>query len=96
MSATLTGAKLISVICRQGSSGWFFAESADLKGLLATAPSLAELHEAIPKAISDLYRAYEIEMLVTRVEERDDHRHEWVAFPAEIASRRLDELAEVR
>lgn len=90
-SASLT-AKIIHVEYKQGKSGLIFATSPDLKGLLVSERTMAALEASIPAAIVDLYAACGVQVVVTKVEE-EEHGGltPWVAFPAELARRALEE-----
>ncbi len=89
MSGSMPKARLVHVLREQGESGWFFATSPDLRGLLVTAPTLDALEQAIPAAIRDLYAACDQDVIVTRTDEDTDHLRGWVAFPAVVAKQAL-------
>lgn len=59
MSATaeLRGTKIVRVHRERGASGYFFATSDDLEGLVVSALTLDELDDLVPKAITQLYAA---------------------------------------
>jgi hypothetical protein len=86
MSETLK-ARIVHVKRELGAGGYFYASSPDIKGLLVIEPTLAELDEAIPKAIADLYAVSGHPVVVTDVEENDADFRSWVMVPAEIAER---------
>lgn len=44
----------IQLNTEQGESGWWFVTSPEPKGLLMTAPTLAEALALVPKALADL------------------------------------------
>ena len=71
----------------------FFATSPDLKGLLAAEPTIDALHTAIAKAISDLYEACGVKVVVSMLDEEDGDFEPWVAFPADVARRELSKLS---
>lgn len=77
-------AKRVRVRIREGNTGLFYGTSPDLKGLLVAAPTLGQLEGEIPVAIADLFRAADIDVFVTRMEDGDEQT-QWVAFPAELA-----------
>jgi len=84
-------AKVVNVKVREGKEGLFYATSPQLKGLLVAEPTLDALDKAIPKAISDLYLACGLEVLVIKVEDGDDSgTTPWVAFPSAVAQAALD------
>src|SRR5579863_6140917 len=82
-------AHIVRVKREEGKTGLFYATSPDLKGLLVAEPTLDALENAIPQAITDLFAACGVSVVVTRVESDEDHMRSWVAFPAEIAKREL-------
>ena len=92
MSGTFPKAKRVRVQREQGEGGWFYATSPDLKGLLVTQPTLDALDQAIPQAITDLYLACGESVIVTRLDEDEDHLHGWVAVPAAVASQALAKI----
>ena len=89
MSGTISKAKVVRVLREQGEGGWFYATSPDLKGLLATAPTLDALEREIPQAIAALYAAGGDDVIVTRADEDEDRMRGWVAVPAALASKAL-------
>ena len=88
-SATMK-AHIVRVKREEGKTGLFYATSPDMKGLLVAEPTLDALERAIPQAITDLYAACGTKVVVTRVDEQEDHLRSWVAFPAEIAKSELE------
>jgi hypothetical protein len=85
-------AKVVNVKVREGKEGLFYATSPQLKGLLVAEPTLDALEAAIPKAISDLYLACGMRVLVTKVEDGDETgMTPWVAFPASVAQAALNQ-----
>ena len=84
--------RVVRVKVEIGEGGWFYATSPDLKGLLVTEPSLDALYEAIPDAIVALYKARELDMVVTPIEEDNHHHRGWVATPAALAEQALSKL----
>jgi hypothetical protein len=88
-SDTLHKARVVRVKRALGESGWFFATSPDVKGLLVTQPTLDALEDAIPSAISDLYEADGHNVVVTRLDNDDGDLRSWVVIPAKLAEREL-------
>jgi hypothetical protein len=85
-------ARIVRIRIEEGQTGLFYATSPDLKGLLVAEPSIDKLYEAIPRAISDLYRAVGEQMIVTPMERGDDDQLKpWVAVPLAIAKRAVQE-----
>ena len=79
-----------------GKMGLIYASSPDLRGLLISRPTMEELREAIPQAITDMYLACGEKVLVSSLkpdELLEDDR--WVAFPAEIAKRAQEREAAI-
>jgi hypothetical protein len=94
MSASATmKAHIVRVKREEGKTGLFYATSPDLKGLLVAEPTLDAVERAIPQAITDLYAACGIKVVVTRVDEQEDTLRSWVAFPADIAKSELAKAA---
>jgi hypothetical protein len=93
MSGSLE-AKIIRIEFDRGETGRIYATSPDIKGLMIGRRSLEELENALPQAITEMYAACGLRVVVSRVA-RDDHaKHDtWVAFPAEIARQALDAAA---
>jgi len=92
MTSTTMKAKIVRVEVEKGKAGLLYATSPDLKGLLVAEPTLDALDISIPTAITDLYAACGVHVVVTKVEE-DDHKEgitPWVAFPFEIARRAIE------
>ena len=78
-------AKVVRVRRRVGAGDWFYATSPDLKGLLVAQPTLEALEKAIPQAITDLYAARNVEVIVAPLEECDGGSHgSWVALPVDL------------
>jgi hypothetical protein len=92
MTTSSMKAKTVRVRIEEGKTGLFFATSPDLKGLLAAEPTVDALHEAIPKAIVDLYGACGVAVVVSMLDQTDDAFQPWVAFPADVARRELGKL----
>lgn len=93
--APMTDATMKTRIVRlereRGQAGLYYATSPDLKGLLVAAPTIEALDLEIPKAISDLYAARGVDVIVSLAEDHQDGGHEtWVAFPAAAARAALD------
>ena len=85
MATTLTRADIVRVKIEQGKAGLFYATSPDLRGLLVGRPDLEALFEAVPQAITDLYAAKGIEVVVTIAKDDDPDFYPWVAIPAAVA-----------
>jgi hypothetical protein len=87
-------AKIVNVKIEEGKTGLFFASSSELKGLLVAKPTLDALEVAIPQAITDLYAACGVEVVVSKVEDHEtEEGSPWVAFPAPIAREALRVMA---
>jgi hypothetical protein len=78
-------AQIVRVKIEQGKAGLFYATSPDLRGLLVGRPDLETLFKAIPQAITDLYAAKGIDVVVTIAKDDDPEFYPWVAIPAEVA-----------
>jgi hypothetical protein len=89
MTSSATMARIVRVKQEEGKTGLFYATSPDLKGLLVAEPTLEALERAIPQAISDLYEASGVEVVVTRADQESGDFRSWVAFPAEVARQAL-------
>lgn len=83
------GTKIVRVRHERGKSGFFFASTTDIDGLVVSASTPEELEVLIPEAITQLYKACGVEVIVTKVEDGPD---EWAAMPAELAEQKLAEL----
>lgn len=57
--------RIVRLEFERGKAGLFYATSPDLEGLLVAAPTVEALHREIPKAISDLYAARGVEVIVS-------------------------------
>jgi len=90
MTTTSTYAVIVRVKVEEGKAGLFYATSPDLKGLLVAKPTLNELDEAIPRAISDLYAACGEQVVVTKARREDEDFSPWVAIPTEVARRAIE------
>lgn len=91
MADAQMSAKFLRVQIKEGKSGIFLATSRDLKGLLVAEPTLSDLTRAIPVAIRQMYAACGVKVVVTASENPVDQDRSWVAFPAEIAKRELEQ-----
>jgi hypothetical protein len=60
-------ARIVRIRIDEGKAGLFYATSPDLKGLLVAEPTIDELETEIPKAITALYAAYDVDVVVTAV-----------------------------
>lgn len=91
MTAPRDMARLIHINLNQGREGLLYATSPELKGLLVAAADLAELEDEIPVAITEMYEAQGIKMIVARVQafEATDDYQPWVAIPEEFVRRAL-------
>jgi hypothetical protein len=72
-------AHVVRVKREQGDSG-FYATSPDLIGLVISRPTLLELDAAIPQAITDLFLARDIAVVVTAAAQQDAYMR-WIATP---------------
>ena len=93
MSDTMMKARIVRIKRQEGKTGLFYATSPDLKGLLVAEPTLDALDRAVPQAISDLYAACGIAVMVTKVEETEPDVRTWVAVPAMIAREALNRVS---
>ena len=82
-------AHIVRVKYEKGQTGLIYASSPDLKGLLVAEHTFEELEEAVPQAITELYAACGVNVVVTWTDKREDGVRSWVAFPAELAAREL-------
>lgn len=90
MRGALMKAKIVRVKVEQGRAGLFYATSPDVRGLLVAKPTIEELQEAIPEALTALYLALGIRVVVSGAEDGDEGEYTpWVAMPAEIAQAAL-------
>lgn len=90
MTSTLTKAKVLRVKVEEGKTGLFYATSPDLKGLLVAEPTIDALEEAIPGAITDLFAACGVMVVVTKAGDNDPDYFPWIAIPAEQARAALE------
>lgn len=89
-TATLNGTKIVRVRRERGRSGAYFATGVDIDGLIISADSEKELESLIPDAITQLYAACGLRVIVTRVQEPpEDHTDKWAATGADLAEQRL-------
>lgn len=86
-------AKIIRVKIEEGEAGLWFARSPDMKGLLVAERTRDEAERVVPLAIREMYAACDIDVVVSRVEDGDDAFDPWVAFPAEIARKTLQQAS---
>lgn len=82
-------AKIVRVQLGQGTSGAYFATSADLKGLLVSKMTRQEVLNDIPRAIAELYAVCGVDVVVTEAEADSDFENSWVAVPALVAKEAL-------
>jgi hypothetical protein len=66
MTKILSKAKVVRVKIEEGKTGLFYASSSDMKGLLVAEPTIDALEQSIPRVISDMYKAHEVEVVATR------------------------------
>ena len=85
-------AKIFDIHVEHDETGMYVATSPQLKGLLVAKQNMKALYEAIPVAISGMYEACGIEVVVTPAEDGSEYDHPWVAIPAEVAKRALQAL----
>ncbi len=74
-------AKIVHITVEKDESGLLFATSVDLKGLLVAKPTREALEAAIPVAITALYKACGVSVVVTMVEDGEEELSPWVAVP---------------
>jgi hypothetical protein len=84
-------AKIVRVKVEEGKAGLFYATSPDLKGLLVAEPNIDDLDVAISRGIADLYAACGENVVVTKAQDGDPHFFPWVAIPAEVAKRAMEQ-----
>jgi hypothetical protein len=83
-------ARIVRVKIDEGKTGLFYATSPDLKGLLVAEPTIDELEKEIPKAITALYAACDINVVVTKATQDSDNMFTpWVAVPVVVAASAL-------
>jgi len=85
MAKILSKAKVVHVKVEEGKTGLFYATSSDMKGLLVAEPTIDALEKSIPRVISDIYAAHEVEVVVARAADG-----EWIVIPAEEARAALE------
>lgn len=83
------GAKIVRVKMKEGKTGLFFATSPDLEGLLVAEPTVDALWRTVPDAITQMYAACGERVMVTWVDNPDEHQS-CVAVPVEVAKRALE------
>ena len=84
MADAQMSAKFVRVQIKEGKSGIFLATSRDLKGLLVAEPTLADMYQAIPEAIRQMYAACGVDVVVTVAENPVDDDRAWVAIPPQM------------
>lgn len=90
MRGALMKAKIVRVKVERGSAGLYYATSPDVRGLLVAKSTVEELEEAIPEALTALYLALGIRVVVSEAEDSDDGEYSpWVAISAEVAKAAL-------
>lgn len=92
MSATTSmKAKIVRVKVEEGKAGLFYATSPDLRGLLVAEANIDDLDIAISKGITDLYAACGERVVVTKAQDADPDFFPWVAIPAEVARKVMEQ-----
>jgi hypothetical protein len=86
MTTATMKAQIVRVKIEEGRQGLFYATSPDLKGLLVAQTTIDQLENEIPKAITALYAACNVEVVVTKAEDGDDDLTPWVAVPVALAA----------
>jgi hypothetical protein len=89
MTTSATKAKIVRVKIEADKSGLYFATSRDLKGLLVAERRREDLAQAIPNAISALYEAGGVPVIVTMAESVDGDESPWVAVPRDVVRNAL-------
>lgn len=92
MTSTTMNAQIVRIFWEEGDEGLYYATSPELEGLFVPLKSLDEMDSVVPEAIRDLYAACGVSVIVTPVDQKEDHR-EWVAVPTEVAQAELDKQA---
>lgn len=84
-------ARIVRVRIEEGKAGLFYATSPDLKGLLVAESTIDGLEREIPKAITDLYAACGVHVIVTQAQDGEDNTlTPWVAVPVPVAASALN------
>ena len=87
---TAPKAKIVHIEVEQGTSGAYFATSPELKGLQVACMTLEEIQNEIPRAITEMYAAYGLEVIVAPVDNNGHHYDRcWVAVPTSAAKSAL-------
>lgn len=91
---------IVRVNRERGTSGFYFAASNDLEGLVVSAKTLKELDDRVDDVIVKLYATCGMKVVVSRLDAikpvaKQDHVKQWVAMPAEIAERALEKAAAI-
>lgn len=76
--------RIIHVRVTEGKAGLFFAESAELKGLLVASLDMDSLWQKVPEAIRGLYAAAGQTVLVTSVEDNTPDTYPFAAIPVHL------------
>jgi hypothetical protein len=84
-------AKIFRIKIEEGKAGLFYATSPDLKGLLVAEPNIDDLDASISKSIADLYAARGENVIVTKARDADPDFFPWVAIPAEVAKKVIEQ-----
>jgi hypothetical protein len=92
--ATMRARRVRILLEPKDDTGLYFATSPDLKGFLVSETSPEARNRAIPQAISDLYKACGVDVVVTKLDDpADEGVEDYVAMRAEIAQQALDARA---
>lgn len=78
-------AHVVRIQLEECKSGQYLATSRDLKGLLVAERSVDAVLHAVPQAISDLYAACGVDVVVTKLDQELDDQRSWVAVRADLA-----------
>jgi hypothetical protein len=94
MTTASMKAQIVRVKIEEGREGLFYATSPDLRGLLVAQATLDGLEREIPRAITALYAACDVDVVVTKAEDGDDDLTPWVAVPVVVAATALARAAQ--
>lgn len=87
--------KIVRVRIDEGKAGLFYATSPDLKGLLVAEPTIDDLEREIPKAITALYAACDVHIVVAKAQDTGDRFTPWVAMPVAVAAKALNDTGNI-
>jgi len=82
-------AKIVHINVEHDASGAYFATSPELKGLLVAKMTIEDVYCNIARAITELYAASGVDVVVSPVEDDSEYEHPWVAVPAAVAKMAL-------